>query len=54
MAATGASYFVMRLAFGDMTFAEMASSVELFATEVAPPLRKASLVTPALAAQRRA
>jgi alkanesulfonate monooxygenase SsuD/methylene tetrahydromethanopterin reductase-like flavin-dependent oxidoreductase (luciferase family) len=39
MAATGADYFVMRLAFGDMTFDEMASSVELFATAVAPALR---------------
>jgi alkanesulfonate monooxygenase SsuD/methylene tetrahydromethanopterin reductase-like flavin-dependent oxidoreductase (luciferase family) len=41
MAATGANYFVMRMAFGDMTFAEMSSSAELFATAVAPSLRRA-------------
>jgi alkanesulfonate monooxygenase SsuD/methylene tetrahydromethanopterin reductase-like flavin-dependent oxidoreductase (luciferase family) len=39
MTTTGANYLVMRLAFGDMTFDEMASSVRLFAMDVAPNLR---------------
>ena len=37
---TGANYCVMRMAFGDMRFAEMAQSVELFAKHVAPALRE--------------
>jgi len=39
---TGANYSVMRMAFGDMRFAEMAQSVELFAQHVAPVLRERS------------
>lgn len=37
-----ADYCVMRMAFGDMRFAEMAQSVTLFATHVAPVLREQS------------
>ena len=39
MAEAGANYLVGQYAFGDMTYAEMASSVELFAAEVMPALR---------------
>ncbi len=35
---TGANYCVMRMAFGDMSFAEMESSVGLFAGEIMPEL----------------
>lgn len=36
--AVGANYCVMRMAFGDMTFAEMSSSLDLFVTRVMPEL----------------
>lgn len=38
MRGTGADYCVMRLAFGDMSLAEMAGSANLFASEVMPRL----------------
>jgi alkanesulfonate monooxygenase SsuD/methylene tetrahydromethanopterin reductase-like flavin-dependent oxidoreductase (luciferase family) len=41
----GATYCVMRLAFGDMRFEEIAGSVELFMEHVAPVLRQQ--ITPA-------
>ena len=37
----GATYFAMHMLFGDMTLAESMRSIELFGTEVIPPLRKA-------------
>jgi alkanesulfonate monooxygenase SsuD/methylene tetrahydromethanopterin reductase-like flavin-dependent oxidoreductase (luciferase family) len=36
----GADYCVMRMAFGDMSYQEMSHSVQLFAREVAPVVRK--------------
>jgi alkanesulfonate monooxygenase SsuD/methylene tetrahydromethanopterin reductase-like flavin-dependent oxidoreductase (luciferase family) len=38
----GADYCIMRMAFGDMRFAEMSESVALFAKQVAPALREQS------------
>ena len=36
--ATGANYSVLRFSFGDMSFAEMSRSIELFASKVMPQL----------------
>lgn len=38
--ATGANFAVLRFSFGDMTFAEMARSIELFGAKVMPALAK--------------
>jgi alkanesulfonate monooxygenase SsuD/methylene tetrahydromethanopterin reductase-like flavin-dependent oxidoreductase (luciferase family) len=42
MRATGANYFVGQFAFGDLSRQETLASIELFAGEVMPALRKAS------------
>jgi len=41
MAESGSDYFVGQFAFGDLTLAETKRSIELFAAEVMPALRKA-------------